>query len=183
MTINAYVYSQGIAPHVGTDREGKRCAPCRTIAPLDSWPSTGTAGAVKQAAIAYKNLTCCNEAWGVDCSSYVTWVLMNAGVIPLKKTYGFTSDVLAGGKFTLNNGFKLVRVTDGSIQPGDILVNSGRHASIAYSATEQIDFGSTAWLKTLIDKVPSQWRHLNPKNNLRPRPMSTYSVHWRVVQA
>lgn len=75
----------------------------------------------------------------IDCSAYVTWVLMNAGAIG-NVTYQYDSRTL----LTNPMGFQPVSLSE--IQPGDILVKAG-HAEIYAGDGKSYSCGSTSSIR------------------------------------
>ena len=70
----------------------------------------------------------------IDCSSYVTWVLVNAGI------EGFTEGMYQWSSSSfMSNPYGWEEISKESVQPGDILVYSG-HVEI-YAGTD--DYGNT----------------------------------------
>lgn len=75
----------------------------------------------------------------IDCSSWTSWVIVEAGV-SIKTAY--SSGTLLNG-ITCAQGFtfKHLKVGTTTIEPGDILVRSG-HAAVAKNATQAYDHGN-----------------------------------------
>lgn len=86
-----------------------------------------------------------SQKWPIcDCSLFVSWVLMECGVVKSPSTSGD----YALGTIPLQSGFYLKEIS--TPERGCILAKSG-HAAIALSPATSADFGGTKWW---VDDVP-----------------------------